>query len=514
MAATQFLSYLSATVSLAFCGHLGKQVLDGVSLAITIIGVLGMSVMLGLSSACDTLFSQTFGSKHKKKVGVIFQKSVLILLLCSLPCMALYVNAEHLLLLFGQEPAIAKYSGLYVKTFTFGLPAFAIEFSLFKYLQSQSIVRPSLIIGVITNILNAGMHGLSVYLWEFGIKGAAVSLILTHWLIVIFHIIYIYTSNVYVATWSGFSFECLQDWYVFFRYALPGLAMICLEWWGIEILTFIAGLLGETQLGAHTITINIGAIGFTIGSGIAVAACVRVGNHLGAQNPVGAMTASRVTLTIAISFALSMFLVIQILRDYIPRIFSSDTEVVELASELLLFSSFVGLLDITQGVASGIIRGMGHQAFGAGVNVTIYVLIGTPLSICLMLLTVLNVRGAWVGICICAGLQAMTYLTKILLTDWENEASRARKVTDGDVSQVREDVTFEIQETVNSGKTDLKITRGIVLKRICTFAVFLLLLAGGILLDWYLSSLQEQNGFGTYTNTSLINSTETNMSTV
>ncbi|KAL3842181.1 hypothetical protein ACJMK2_020223, partial [Sinanodonta woodiana] len=410
------------------------------------------------------------------------------------------------------------YGGLYVKTFTFGFPAFAIEFSLFKYLHAQSIVVPSLVIGVITNILNAGMHGLFVYLWEFGIKGSAVSLVLTHWFIVIFHIIYIYTSKVYVATWSGFSFECLQDWYMFFRFALPGLAMICLEYWGIEILTFITGLLGETQLGAHTIVINMMVIGFTIGSGLSVAACVRVGNHLGAQNPEGAMTVSRVTLAFAVSLALIIFLIIQILRGYIPRIFSSDTEVVELASELLLYYSFMCLLDITQGVASGIIRGMGHQAFGAGVNVAVYVLMGTPLSICLMLLTALNVRGASVGLCVCAGLQAITYLTKILLTDWDKESLRALKVTDGEVSQVREDITFEIQVTDNSGKngcveSDLKKIRCIVLRRVCTAAVFLSLLVGGILSDWYLSSLQEHNGFSTYTNTSLMNSTEIGIST-
>lgn len=51
---------------------------------------------------------QTFGSKNMKRVGVILQRSVLILLLFCLPCWALLINSYNLLLIMHQEEEVAR----------------------------------------------------------------------------------------------------------------------------------------------------------------------------------------------------------------------------------------------------------------------------------------------------------------------------------------------------------------------------------------------------------------------
>ena len=51
---------------------------------------------------------QTFGSQNKKHVGVILQRSVLVLLLCCLPCWALFLNTQLILLLCRQDPAVSR----------------------------------------------------------------------------------------------------------------------------------------------------------------------------------------------------------------------------------------------------------------------------------------------------------------------------------------------------------------------------------------------------------------------
>uniref|UniRef100_A0A2K6BWG7 Solute carrier family 47 member 1 n=1 Tax=Macaca nemestrina TaxID=9545 RepID=A0A2K6BWG7_MACNE len=94
-----------------------------VRMGFPVINVTGVSVGFGLSSACDTLISQTYGSQNLRHVGVILQRSMLILLLCCFPCWALFLNTQHILLLFRQDPVVSRLTQTYVTIFIPALPA-------------------------------------------------------------------------------------------------------------------------------------------------------------------------------------------------------------------------------------------------------------------------------------------------------------------------------------------------------------------------------------------------------
>lgn len=42
-------------------------------------------------------------------------------------------------------------------------------------------------------------------------------------------------------TYVGWSRECLQDWGSYIHLAVPGMVMLCVEWWTYEIGGFLAG---------------------------------------------------------------------------------------------------------------------------------------------------------------------------------------------------------------------------------------------------------------------------------
>uniref|UniRef100_A0A667ID34 Solute carrier family 47 member 2 n=1 Tax=Lynx canadensis TaxID=61383 RepID=A0A667ID34_LYNCA len=126
----QLMIFLISVVSSIFCGHLGKVELDAVTLAVSVVNVIGISVGTDLASACDRLMSQSF-------------RGILILMLCCFPCWAIFINTDRILLLLKQEPEVSRIAQIYVMIFIRALPA-AFLFQLqTRYLQSQagSLIR-------------------------------------------------------------------------------------------------------------------------------------------------------------------------------------------------------------------------------------------------------------------------------------------------------------------------------------------------------------------------------------
>merc|ERR1712038_459962 len=112
---TQICQMIIGPISLIFCGHLGSATkLDGAALAISMINATCISVGQGMGTACDTFFSQSYGSKNRKKVGLYLQKAVLIFMLALIVCLTLNINMELLLRLLGQEHDVARLAGRYM----------------------------------------------------------------------------------------------------------------------------------------------------------------------------------------------------------------------------------------------------------------------------------------------------------------------------------------------------------------------------------------------------------------
>ncbi|XP_048468298.1 LOW QUALITY PROTEIN: multidrug and toxin extrusion protein 2-like [Rhincodon typus] len=207
MAGPVFLSQLMVIliniVSSAFCGHLGKIELDAVSLAVAVISISGTSIGIGLSTVCDTLISQTYGRKNLKRIGVILQRGILILLIACFPCWALFINTEHILLALKQPPAVAKLSQLYIWIFIPGLPAFFLCDLETRYLQNQGIIMPQVFVRFITNIFNAVINYLFLYVLTLGLPGSAAANVASQYFQLLLLFGYIRWKKLHVQTWAG-----------------------------------------------------------------------------------------------------------------------------------------------------------------------------------------------------------------------------------------------------------------------------------------------------------------------
>uniref|UniRef100_A0A3B4Z7R7 Multidrug and toxin extrusion protein n=1 Tax=Stegastes partitus TaxID=144197 RepID=A0A3B4Z7R7_9TELE len=435
---SQLMVFMVSVVSMVFCGHLGKTELAGVSLAAAVVNVTGISIGTGLSAACDTLMSQTYGSGNLKRVGVILQRGILILLLACFPCWAVLINTEPLLLAARQTPEVASLSQLYVKIFMPAVPAAFIYQLQGKYLQNQGIMWPQVITGAAANVLNALINYVFLFPLQWGVAGSAAANLISQYLLTLFLFAYIRCRGLHEATWAGWSLDCLQEWGPFIRLAVPSMLMICLSWWVFEIGGFLAGVISEVELGAQSIAYQLCVVAYMFPLGFSVAASVRVGNALGAGDTRQAKLSCKVAIIyVGVQSVLSV-------NDRPPylRLFR---DIIQRVADVMLIFGFMHVCDATAAVASGVLRGAAKQLVGALCNLVGFYFIGFPIGVSLMFAAHMGIVGLWMGLCICVSLQAIFFVTFLYKLDWKKAADEALVRAGVHVAEEKE--TLESEQT-------------------------------------------------------------------
>ncbi|KAK1157538.1 hypothetical protein AOXY_G25244 [Acipenser oxyrinchus oxyrinchus] len=422
---SQLMIFLIGFVSTVFCGHLGKLELASVALSIAVINVSGISVGTGLASTCDTLISQTYGSGNLKRVGVILQRSILILLLFCFPCWALLINTESLLLAVRQNPEVARMSQLYVKIFMPALPATFIYQLQGRYLQNQGIIWPQVITGAIGNVINALINYIFLYVLDLGVAGSAGANVISQFSLMVLLFGYIHWKKLYKDTWAGWTTECLQEWGDFVRLAIPSMLMLCIEWWTYEIGGILAGLISEVELGAQSVMYEMSFITYMVPLGISAAASVRVGNALGAGNTEEAKTTSKVAMMGAGVFAVLLAIIIASLKDLVGYIFTTEVEIIDLVSKVMVLFAPLHFCDGLVCVSGGIVRGVGKQKFGAICNLVGFYVVGLPVGVSFMFAMHMGIVGLWSGMLLSVAMQAVFFNIFILKLDWKKVTQEA-----------------------------------------------------------------------------------------
>uniref|UniRef100_A0A3P9M254 Multidrug and toxin extrusion protein n=1 Tax=Oryzias latipes TaxID=8090 RepID=A0A3P9M254_ORYLA len=399
---SRILNFFIPFVVTIYCGHMGNVELAGYALR-----------LYEITYMCD---GSTF-----LIVGVILQRSSLILLFFCLPCWALLINAENLLLLMKQNADVARIAQLYVMMFLPAVPVSATELNLFF-----GIILPQMYTAGVANVFNLGANYLLISVLKLGVVGSAIANSLSQIVICLLLFGYIRWRKLHEKTWGGWTTNCLQDWGSYMKLATPSALMICLEWWVWEIGGFLAGALGEKDLAAQHVLVEIGSLSYMFPLGISAAVCVRVGNALGAGNTTRAFVACKLALVLAGVLSVVQGVVIACCKPVAGSIFTSDIDILEIVANNLTVYIFLQFFDSILCVSSGILVGSGLQKIAALTNLVSYYCIGLPVGAALMFGAHLRILGLWLGILTCSCIQAAFFLVVIFKIDWNKITLKAQ----------------------------------------------------------------------------------------
>ncbi|KAI5411841.1 protein DETOXIFICATION 18 [Lathyrus oleraceus] len=416
MILTNLFYYLITLVSVMVVGHLGELQLAGSTLANSWFSVTGPALMVGLSGALETLCGQGFGAKEYHMLGIYLQSSCIISFIFSIIISVIWLYTEHILVFLYQSQDISRTAALYMKFLIPGLFAHSILQNILRFLQTQSVVMPLVVLSAIPSLLHVGITYGLVEWTGLNFIGGPIATSISLWISMILLGLYVMYANKFENTWTGFSMQSFHYLFANMKLALPSAAMVCLEYWAFEILVFLAGLLPNSQITTSLIAIgaNTESFAYMITYGLSAAASTRVSNELGAGQPERAKHAMIVSLKLSLLLGFGFVLLLVFGHDIWIQLFSNSPIIKEEFASITPFLAISILLDSVQGVLSGVARGCGLQHLAVYVNLATFYLIGLPISCFLGFKTNLQYKGLWIGL-IC-GLVCQT--GALLLLTW------------------------------------------------------------------------------------------------
>ncbi|XP_039170295.1 protein DETOXIFICATION 18, partial [Eucalyptus grandis] len=406
--------------SVMFAGHLGKPELAGATLANSWATVTGFAFMTGSSGALETLCGQGFGAKLYRTLGIHLQASCIVSLFFSTLISIFWFYTEPVLILLHQDSQIAKTAALYMKFLIPGIFAYGILQNILRFLQTQSIVFPLVMLSVVPFVIHIGIAYALVHGTVLGFEGAPLAASISLWLSVLALAIYMTCSKRCKNSWEGISFESFSYIFTNLRLALPSAAMVCLEYWAFEILVFLAGLMknSETTTSLIAMCVNTETIAYMITSGLSAAASTRVSNELGAGNIDRAKNAMVVSLKLSFLLAVAFVLALASGHNVWAGLFSGSTSIIAEFGSMTPLLAISIAIDSVQGVLSGVARGCGWQHLAVYVNFVTFYCIGVLIAVLLGFKLNLHVKGLWIGLICGLSSQTVTLLVITLRTKW------------------------------------------------------------------------------------------------
>ena len=193
---------------------------------------------------------------------------------------------------------------------------------------------------------------------------------------------------------------------------------------------WLSGLLGKNPQAANQIAINLASMTFMIAIGLSVASMIRVGNQKGLKNYVELRRIAFSIFLLSAIFASLFCIMFFVLHNHLPKLYLDlddlnnlvdNTEVVAIASKLLILAAIFQLSDSMQVVILGALRGLQDVKIPTIITFIAYWIIGFPISYFFGKEEAYGSMGIWLGLL--AGLTSaaimlyirFNYLTKRLI---------------------------------------------------------------------------------------------------
>jgi MATE family multidrug resistance protein len=170
---------------------------------------------------------------------------------------------------------------------------------------------------------------------------------------------------------------------------------------------WLSGTLGKNPQAANQIALNLSSMTFMVAMGLSVTAMIRVGNQKGLQNYIELRRIAYSTFLFGIILAVGFAILFFTFNNLLPKIYVDiddtknlidNTEVIEIASKLLIAAAIFQISDSIQVIVLGALRGLQDVKIPTIITFFSYWVIGFPISWFLGKEDAYGSFGIWLGL--------------------------------------------------------------------------------------------------------------------
>ncbi|MFT6590769.1 MAG: MATE family multidrug resistance protein [Rhodoferax sp.] len=351
-----------SVVDIAMAGHASAQDLAGVSLGVSIWNIATITLM-GVMMAVNPVVAHHVGANEVGKVPHVVRQALwkalgvglLTAIAANLSCFVF----DHL----GLEPAVRDMAKEFVLVTSLSIPAYACYRVLYGYSASLNQTKPLMVIAIGALLLNVMINWLLIFgnlgFPRLGGMGCAWSTLACVWFNLLGMLWWMRRAPAYHSTWPFDRFE-RPHWLQIrslLRLGLPIGVTYCVETSAFSVIALLVARFGNTQIAANQITLNVSSLFFMVPLSLGIAVMTRVGQSLGACDPVAARFRAWVGVGMSLLCAMAAAAFMATFNHQIAALYTNDMAVITVAAQLIFLVALLQLSDATQIAASSAIRG-------------------------------------------------------------------------------------------------------------------------------------------------------------
>jgi multidrug resistance protein, MATE family len=389
-----------------------------------------LALPLGICAYANTFVAQYDGAGKQERIGhVVWQAHWIAIGLGSLFLIVIPL-APAIFKLAKHTSEVYAYEVQYFQILSACGPAMLISQAGASFYSGRGQTWVVMIVDAAAALLNLALD----YAWifgyygfpEWGVAGAAWATVVATWIKAIVYVLLPLQRKHWArfGTVAGMRLEPeLIRRIVYFGW--PSGFQMLLDVMGFTVFIFVLGGLGTVAKQATSMAFSISSLAFMPIYGLHLAVSVLVGERLGENRDDLAARATYTTMHIswiymAIISLLYIFMPDLFLVGFFPDASATSVDQVEvknLAATLLLFVAAYNLLDATQMVFVGALKGAGDTQFLLRVSLELATLLGA-FSYFSVEVWQLDVYGCWTLIVFWCLLAAITYLVRFREGKW------------------------------------------------------------------------------------------------